>query len=138
MPEKLEHRKIDPRVCPRCGGMNTENLGDDGTTTETHACLDCQKQEDYTAGGADYDVSYAEDVEAVRWCDPDGTEHEVWDSDYLTKQAADKLFHACVLARRYEDERRAGTQHADSDYATLYSVLTDAIAEAKGEFNEES
>lgn len=92
-PKPVEHRIINSKQCPRCGGTNTRSLGSDDTLTESRLCLDCEaKSSDGDDRDCTYDVCCCEMVEAVRWGTPDGTdfgeEHEVYDSRYLAKREA--------------------------------------------------
>jgi len=87
---KLDVEKIDPHKCPRCGGANTEFLGNDGLPTSTYLCVDCEKGEGQEAT---YEVVRGNRIESVVW-DEDNETHEIYDERYMLERHAPDLLAA--------------------------------------------
>jgi hypothetical protein len=131
MPEKLEHKKINPTECPRCHGHNTHEVGSEDALCEARICDDCEGKNADVINGGYYEVLYACEIERISWQDENDEsdhpeEYEIYDDGYLLRQAAKDLFEAAVL---FEDLTRTGTPPGSGDLEQLQA----AIDKAQGE-----
>jgi len=130
---------INPHRCPRCDGLRTEFLGNDGTPTTTYLCRDCEKKNpDYCT----YDIVRDSNIQSVNWDDPDRQCHStVYDSFYLTQQAATDM--RDLLQEFVTDVEAAGidvdgpgyddTQHDWPDLAVTYRKAKALLAQVNGQ-----
>jgi hypothetical protein len=96
MSESLEHRELDPEVCPRCGCEFTDSVGpdhdseeDDWLPAEIRQCPECVKRE--KDHGGEYRVYYRKVLISVDWADDDGVDHTMNDTESLVLDAAQEL-----------------------------------------------
>ncbi len=136
MPRKLQHRKINPEVCPKCGSDATSAVVMD-QVEGTVCCATC---------GVHYEVVREDGVKYVHWSDEEG-EHTVYDSKYLVRQAAGNLLAAaegllsnardngeCFIDRDDDRYDRDNPEQMYPDWAELDT----AVRQAKGEFHEQA
>jgi len=133
----MDTRFIDPQMCPRCGGRNTERMGCDGTPTESRICFDCEKEDGEFCC---YDVVRSEQISTVNWTTPDDDVHTVSDSDWLAREAAQSLLEALdqleKTASKINAMQHAGNPIPSEEWSALYSDCAYAkavVARAKGE-----
>jgi hypothetical protein len=141
MSESLEHRELDPEVCPRCGCEFTDSLhldhdgeDDDWLPAEVRQCPECvQREKDHDG---EYRVYYRKVLMSVDWTDDDGVDHTVNDTKSLVLDAAQEL-HDVVqeITCCAKMQGPAGT--------TAYIISAErmaraqaALAQAKGESHE--
>jgi hypothetical protein len=128
--EKIDHRFIEPNECPRCGGKNTQCLGNDGTMTAMYVCLDCEKKHPDNCG---YDIVYSSQISSVNFEAWDETkelseEHCVYDTEWIVKQEAGKLLE---IAKRMLEHHEAGTDSNPPEL--MWDELRASVARAEGE-----
>lgn len=145
MSVELEHRKIDPEVCPRCGNDWTEDQGQDrdGQDIEDYlpdtvrSCPECEKNANEHHEGT-YSLTYRQTLECVSWTDDEGNEHVVHDTEALTRAAAGDLLKACeataaLLEGVADEEERKGKHNAALNVRQVERLVLVAIAKARGE-----
>ena len=102
--EKIEHRIIDPKQCPRCGSTNTDSLGSDDDSYDRRVCLTCAAKD--PDGLNEYDVVYSISLASVQWPIDDGTDmgdaKEVYDSRYIAELAAQDMLRALFMLDRVD------------------------------------
>ena len=127
------HKAIDPRQCPRCGGHNTDCLGNDGTSSTAYICRDCDAKNPDADGESPgyYEVIQVDVVGSVVWTDDEGKEHEVHDTEYLGYLAASGMHD--ILQEFVTDVEAVGLDTLRCDwpdlavtYAKAKAILTQA------------
>ncbi len=102
MNQTVEHKVINPDQCPRCGGLHTKFLGNDGTMTDSYICLDCDAKNPEAEGESPgyYEVVRVDVIGSVIWTDEEEVEHEVHDTQYLAILEAENMVR--VLERAFD------------------------------------